>query len=102
MEDSDILQHLLEIEEQAATLVDDAQAEAVRRLKEAEEQNRLIFDEAYRKLMAELEAKYQKSFDFAKTEYSKLLDEFRENLNRISKNNVGFSALAFSLLTEKK
>ena len=102
MDDSDILQHLLEIEGQAATLVDDAQAEADRRIKEAEEQNRLAFDEAYQKLTVELETEYQKVAGAVRDEYDKTLDEFRAGLDCMPKHNESFSALAFSLLVGKK
>ena len=102
MDDSDILQHLLEIEEKAAVLVDDAQAEADRRIKESEEQNRIIFDEAYQKITAGLEAEYVHSVDAAKNEYNKILDEYKAGMDCMAKQNEVFSALAFSLLVEEK
>ena len=102
MEDTDILQHLLEVENQAAALVDDAQAEADRRIKEAEEQNRLAYDEAYQKLTADLEAEHQKSVEAAKTEYDRSLDEYRRSLDTMPREEGAFSALAFSLLVKEK
>ena len=102
MDDSDILQHLLEIENQAAVLVDDAQAEADRRIKEAEEQNRVAFDESYQKLTAELDVEYLNSADAAKKKYNKILDDYRANLDSMPRQNESFSALAFSLLMEGK
>ena len=102
MDDASILQHLLEIEGKAAGLVDDAQAEADRRIKEAEEQNRLAFDEAYQKLAVELEAEYKKSLDAVKAEYDKNLDEYRAGLENMPKQNDGFSALVRSLLVDKR
>jgi vacuolar-type H+-ATPase subunit H len=102
MDDSDILQHLLEIEGKAASLVDDAQAEADRRIKETEEQNRLAFDEAYQKLTVELEEEYKKSLDAVKTEYDKSLDEYRASLDNMPKQNEKFSALVRSLLADSK
>jgi vacuolar-type H+-ATPase subunit H len=102
MDDSGILQHLLEIEGKAATLVDGAQAEADRRIKEAEEQNRLAFDEAYQKLTVELEEEYKKSIDAVKAEYEKNLDEYRAGLENMPKNQEEFSALLRSFLADKK
>jgi len=98
MEDKDILQHLLEIEGSAAALVDDAQAEADRRIKEAEEQNRLAYDGEYQKLIAELETEYKKELDAARAEYDKSLDEYRQSLDTMPRDNNAFSALAYSLL----
>jgi len=100
MEDRDVLQHLLEIEGQAAVLVDDAQAEADRRVKEAEEQNRLAYDGEYQKIVKELEAVCQKEVEAAKAEYDKSLDEYRMSLDSIPKDSGAFSSLAFSLLVE--
>ena len=102
MDDTDILQHLLEIEGQATVLVDDAQAEADRRIKEAEEKNRIAFDESYQKLTAELETEYRTLTDAVKNEYNKILDEYRESLDSMPRQNENFSALAFSLLMEEK
>jgi vacuolar-type H+-ATPase subunit H len=98
MEDKDILQHLLEIEGKAAALVNDAQAEADKRIKEVEEQNRLAYDGEYQKLMAELETEYKKELKAARAEYDKSLDEYRQNLGAMPRDNSAFSALAFSLL----
>ena len=102
MNDTDILQHLLEVEGQAATLVDDAQAKADMRIKEAEEQNRLYFEESYKQITAEKEADYQKAAVYVKAEYEKLLNEFRAELDQIPRHNEAFSALAFSLLLDNK
>jgi vacuolar-type H+-ATPase subunit H len=101
MDDPDILQHLLEIENQAAVLVDDAQAEADRRIKEAEEKNRLVFDAAYRELTGTLEAEYQKTADSVKSGYEIQLDEYRKSLDSMPKQAGAFSALVFSLLVEE-
>jgi len=102
LEDTDILQHLLEIESQASTLVNDAQMEADRRVKEAEEQNRQAYDAGYQKLITELEAEYRKEQDAVKVEYDKALDEYRQSLAGMSMDANGFSALAFSLLLGEK
>jgi vacuolar-type H+-ATPase subunit H len=98
MEDKDILQHLLEIEGEAAVLVNDAQAEADKRIKEAEEQNRLAYDGEYQNLIAELETEYKKELNAARTEYDKFLDEYRQSLDAMPRDNGAFSALIFSLL----
>jgi vacuolar-type H+-ATPase subunit H len=100
MEDRDILQHLLEVEGQAAAMVNDAQTEADRRVKEAEEQNRLAYDESYQKKIEELETEYQNKLKAAKDEYEKSLDEYRRSFEEIPRQGSVFSALAFSLLVE--
>ena len=102
MDDNNILQHLLEIEDQAATLIDDAQAAADRRIKEAEDQNRVAYDEAYQQLSAELETEYQKAIEAVKKQYDQRLDEYTEELRGIPRQDEKFSALAFSLLVEEE
>ncbi|MCL1815440.1 MAG: hypothetical protein FWG27_06450 [Treponema sp.] len=98
MEETNILQHLLEIEDQAALLVDDAQAEADRRIKKAEEQYRLSYDREYLAFMTELEAEYQKGLAVVKEEYDKSLSECRVDFDVMPRDNGAFSAFAFSLL----
>jgi vacuolar-type H+-ATPase subunit H len=100
MDDTEILQHLLIIEEQAATLVDDAQAEADRRIKEAEEQNHIIYDQSYQQLIEKLDAGFQETADAVKKDYDRLLDEYMESLKNMPRQNEAFSALAFSFLVE--
>ena len=102
MDDKDILQHLLEIEGQAAALVDDAQAEADRRVKAAEEQNRLAYDQSYQVLIAGLNKEYRKASEDVKTEYNKLIDQYRTSLKGMPMQNERFSGLAYSLLVDGK
>ncbi|MDR0599303.1 MAG: hypothetical protein LBG84_04380 [Treponema sp.] len=98
MEDTALLQHLLEIESQAVVLVDEAQAEADRRVREAEEKNRAFYDEQYQALIKELEADYEKQLEAVKAEYEATLTGCRRGLDDLSVNQEAFSALAASLL----
>ncbi|MDR1931113.1 MAG: hypothetical protein LBQ44_10880 [Treponema sp.] len=98
MEDGEVLQHLLEIESKASALVDDAQAEADRRLKQAEEENRAFYDEQYRGLITELDGEYTEQIGAAKAEYKRTLDAYRLTLDAMPVNTEAFRALAFSLL----
>jgi vacuolar-type H+-ATPase subunit H len=102
MDDSDLLQHLLEIETQASVLVDDAQAEADRRIKSAEEQNRLSYDKQYQTLVKQLEEEYREQLARVKDEYHRSLEEYRCSLDAMPFNGAGFSALASSLLLGEK
>jgi vacuolar-type H+-ATPase subunit H len=102
MEDQDVLQHLLEIESQATILVNDAQAEAGRRIKETEEKNRSRYDMSYRSLVEDLDREYGKNIKAVREEYRLELDAYRENLDRMPVNEEGFSALASLLLFGEK
>lgn len=98
MEDSDILRHLLDIEARAAALVDEAQAEADRRIRAGEEENRLFYEEQYQNLAEELDADYRAAMEAARAEYRRSLDEYRAGLDALALDHGAFEALAFSLL----
>jgi vacuolar-type H+-ATPase subunit H len=97
MDDGEILQHLLEIEAKASILVDDAQAEADKRLKQAEEQNRAAYEEQYRSLVEKLTTEYDEQIGAARSEYQRTLDAYRSSLDTMPVNTDAFCALAFSL-----
>ncbi|MDR2313336.1 MAG: hypothetical protein LBE02_02255 [Spirochaetaceae bacterium] len=97
MDDSDILQHLLEIEGQASALVNDAQAEAAKRIKSTEEQNRSIHDQAYHALVQELEEDCKKELTALWTEYEQSLADYGRSLDAMPLDTAAFSALASSL-----
>jgi regulator of protease activity HflC (stomatin/prohibitin superfamily) len=98
--EQNILQHLLQVESEAATLVDDAQAEADRRLAEGEKQNRQHYDDRYSREVAELDALFEKEIAAVKEDYRKQLEAYRESLDRMMVNRENFSRLAERLLFE--
>jgi vacuolar-type H+-ATPase subunit H len=96
--DDNALGHLLQIEAEAVALVNDAQAEADRRIAEAEKQNRVAYDERYRAEAEKLEAEYQKEKDTVKDLYNKEIEAYSEKLSAITTNVDRFSALLNELL----
>ena len=96
MDDHEILQHLLSLDAQAAALVDDAQAEADRRIAEGEKRSRLRYDEAYAGEIEALEKSFIRDIDAVRKDYREQLDRYRENLK-----NMPLDAGAFSSLAEK-
>ncbi|MDR2553556.1 MAG: hypothetical protein LBD31_10395 [Treponema sp.] len=98
MPEGGILQHLLEIEARAAVLVDDAQAEADRRIREAEERNRADYDEQYRQLVQELEGEFHRKLEEFRAGYDESLEEYRRGLDTLPLDTGAFSALVSSLL----
>jgi hypothetical protein len=97
-EDAGVLRHLLEIEAEAAALVDGAQAEADKRLKESEEQNRASYEEEYRRLVSSLETGYKNGIEAARAEYRASLDEYRKSLDVMPVDRAAFFRLAGKLL----
>jgi len=98
MDEHEVLQQLLNLESKAAGLVNDAQAEADRRISEGEKQNRAHYDEVYSLEAAELEAAYNKNIATVKEDYSTQLKEYLESLSSVPLNKAAFSSLAEKLL----
>jgi len=98
MDDHEVLQHLLNLDNKAASLVSDAQAEADRRLSEGEKQNRAHYDDVYSAEVAELEASYLENIARVKEDYSTQLDAYLESLKAITLDRASFSSLAEKLL----
>ncbi|GHV53554.1 hypothetical protein AGMMS49579_12530 [Spirochaetia bacterium] len=96
--DRQVLGHLLQIEAEAAALVDDAQAEADRRIAEGERQNRSRYDEQYGKEAAELEQGYEKTTAAVKADYQHQIESYRKSLDAITVNRDRFNVLMDDLL----
>ena len=102
MENNEILQHLLEIVSKAATLVDDAQAEADRRVAEAEKQNRARYDEQYAREVETLEEAFSRDIALARENYRKQLEEYHNGLKAQSLDTKAFFSLAEKLLVSRE
>ncbi|MDR0316462.1 MAG: hypothetical protein LBH97_06135 [Treponema sp.] len=98
MNDDEILGHLLEIEAEAAELVNDAQAESDKRLAEAEKQNRADYGERCRRETEKLEAELQKIKEQAQNQYRQELEAYHEKLSSLNANTSRFSALLGELV----
>jgi predicted Holliday junction resolvase-like endonuclease len=98
MENNEILQRLLEIESKAAALVDDAQAEADRRVSESEKQNRARYDEQYAKEVEALEEAFSRDTALARENYRKQLEEYHNSLKAQPPDTRAFFSLAEKLL----
>jgi hypothetical protein len=93
------LRHLLDLETGAAALVDDAQAEADRRIAGGEKAARALHDEKYAAETAALESRYTGEVSALREEYKKQLDSYREDLKVLRVNMEGFRTLAEKFLT---
>ena len=98
MENDEALGHLLKIEAEAAALVNDAQAEADRRIAESEKQNRAVYEERYQTEIERLETEFQKEKEKVKEQYQKELEAYREELSGLGTDMDHFSALFNELL----
>ncbi|AEF85127.1 hypothetical protein TREPR_1146 [Treponema primitia ZAS-2] len=97
-DEKSVLQHLLSVESQASVLVDDAQAEADRRVSENENENRARHEERFGKEAAELNSRYEETIRAAKEDYRKQLELYRESITALPLHLKEFFALTESLL----
>jgi vacuolar-type H+-ATPase subunit H len=101
MDNVNTLDHLLQIETRASALVNDAQAEADRRIHENEEKNHTLYEERYRAKVQELEASLKEEKEKIKIRYQKELDEYREEISMVDVNVESFSALLNDYLSAR-
>jgi regulator of protease activity HflC (stomatin/prohibitin superfamily) len=97
-DEKNVLKHLLNLEAEATALVDNAQAEAERRIAEAEKVCRARYDESYSAEVSGLEAIYNNEIDAVKEDYKKQLEGYCNSLKTMPVNKKEFSALAERLL----
>jgi ethanolamine utilization cobalamin adenosyltransferase len=98
MDEQDVLRHLLDVESRASVLVDDAQAEADRRIAESEKQYRARYDEEYGREAAELESRYEGDLGAVKEHYKQQLDAYRNSLAAIPVYRGDFASRVEKLL----
>jgi vacuolar-type H+-ATPase subunit H len=101
MADVNTLDHLLQIETQAAAMVNDAQVEADRRIHESEAKNHAVYEESFRAKVHELEASLKEGKEKVKKRYQTELDEYRKEISMVDANYERFSALLNDYLTAK-
>jgi len=93
MDNDNTLEHLLKIEAEAAALVNDAQAEADRRIHENEEQNRKNYEERFKVEAQKREAALRKEKDKLKEQYQQMLEDYRNGISTAKTDVEKFSAL---------
>jgi negative regulator of replication initiation len=98
--ESDVLRRLLKVESEAAVLVDEAQAEADRRVAEGEKASRARYDERYSQEAALLDGEYAKTVQAIKEDYQKRLGAYRESLDAMPVRKDAFFALVEGLFFE--
>jgi regulator of protease activity HflC (stomatin/prohibitin superfamily) len=96
--DKDILRRLLKVESEAAVLVEDAQAEADRRIAEGEKESRARYERRYGQEAALLDEDYARTVLSIKEDYQKQLDAYRKSLDAMPVRKDAFFALAERLL----
>jgi vacuolar-type H+-ATPase subunit H len=93
MDNDNTLEHLLKIEAEAAALVNDAQAEADRRIHENEENNRKIYEERFKIEAQKHELALGKEKEKLKEQYQQTLEEYRNGISNAKTDMERFSEL---------
>jgi vacuolar-type H+-ATPase subunit H len=93
MDNDNTLEHLLKIEAEAAALVNDAQAEADRRIHENEEKNRKIYEERFKTEAQTRESALVKEKEKLKEQYQRTLEEYRNGISNAKTDMEKFSEL---------
>ena len=98
MDNNEVLDHLLKIEAEAAALVNEAQAEADKRITEAEKQNRTAYDKRFIEENQRLEKGFLQSKELAREQFNKELETYKEKISSIPVDNDRFSSLLDTLV----
>ena len=100
MDESDILQHLLRVEQEATGLAVEAQIEADRRIAENEKSAREKYQSVYSIRLEELDAEFSRRSNSVRLEYQASLDAFRVELERKPLHPQDFTRTATEFLTK--
>ncbi|HRS03592.1 MAG: hypothetical protein ACOZCE_09550 [Spirochaetota bacterium] len=98
MDEQDVLQHLLDIENQASYLVQEAQKEADRRIAEQEKISRETYEKSYKAKSQEFEQQYQNTVAQAKKNYADLLQTYKQEIEGQPVQYQAFNDLMHQLL----
>jgi vacuolar-type H+-ATPase subunit H len=101
MDNNEVLGDLLKIESEAAALVDDAQAEADRRILEAEKQNHAAYEKHYADEGEKREYEFRSSQERVRQQYQTELETYRNTIAAINSDTGQFSALLNKLVAEE-
>jgi len=101
MDNDEILGHLLKIESEAAALVNDAQAEADKRVLEAEKQNHAVYEERYHREGERLENEFQALKEKIRQQYQTELESYSNKITSLHVDVNRFSALLDRFVTEE-
>jgi vacuolar-type H+-ATPase subunit H len=86
------LDYLLQVEAKAAALIEEAQAEADRRINDNDEKQHAVYDECFRMEVQAQEILLQENNVKIKEQYQQRLDEYRNEISGIDINKEHFFA----------
>lgn len=98
MAESDVIEHLISVEHEAASLMQDAQIEADKRISAAKVQADELYKKQYEQLILELDAQYQTRSAEITQKKDADFKAYQENIERLQTDEASFNTLLDSLL----
>lgn len=94
----DDIQHLLEIEKSATSILDEAKKEADKRLIDANSKYNTEYKKSYDKISSQLEKKFNEDFDAISNKYRGELESYKAAMEEKKLNEKEFSSLLEKLI----
>ena len=97
-EEINVISHLLAVEKESATLIDNAVKEADNRTTEARNQANSQFKQKYDEIAATLQKEFEQTIENKKSEHSKQMNEFEALLESRTRNYEAFDKVLNNIL----
>jgi len=94
----DIINHLLSIEKDASSLINDAQIEAEKRVSDAKVKYNSEYKEKYEAIVKDLESDFQTEMEQIKAAHDKEIKDYENELESCEKNATNFNQVLDKLL----
>ena len=98
MTEIDVIGHLLDVEQQAAEMLLEAQTEADRRISEARNQADADYKVQYEKIVAEFEKDFAVNVKEVEDSHSDIMAKYRETIESTQTDKASFTSLLDKLL----
>lgn len=97
-EEINVIKHLLAVEKESASLIDDAVKEADSRTTQARNQANSQFKQKYEEIAASLQNEYEQTLENKKSEHAKQMTQFETQLNDSPRNYEEFNKVLNGIL----
>jgi F0F1-type ATP synthase membrane subunit b/b' len=101
MDEQQTLAHLLDVEKNAAKIVQEAQTEANRIINGTERDCRADYERSFARGLAEIEMNYNKQVEELDATYRTKLEDYKKNLSGVPPDKPAFFALAEKYLFQE-
>ncbi len=96
--DISVIEHLIDIEQEAASLLFDAQTEADSRVKAARTAADSEYKKGYEVMISEMEKSFSDAKEKAQQKHDVEFNQYKDSVNNFPKDAAGFETLLESLL----